>query len=81
MRSHSKAGSSCQLTYRWRDKNNGARIDFNVNSVPTIIRYTDVSVVYGMFRSHLTTQGTETGRLVESEILDSSKFKDFVAGQ
>ncbi|EJT48370.1 hypothetical protein A1Q1_02653 [Trichosporon asahii var. asahii CBS 2479] len=51
---------------QWRDKNNGARVDFNVNSVPTIIRYTD---------------GTETGRLVEGEILDSSKFKDFVAGQ
>ncbi|OXG19425.1 hypothetical protein C366_02271 [Cryptococcus neoformans Tu401-1] len=47
----------------WRTPNNQARTEWNVNSVPTILRLEN---------------GKETGRLVEDEILDKARLQAFI---
>ncbi|TYJ53189.1 hypothetical protein B9479_006167 [Cryptococcus floricola] len=47
----------------WRTANNKARVDWNVNNIPTIVRFDN---------------GKETARLVEDEILDKSKLQAFL---
>ncbi|WVQ66160.1 uncharacterized protein L199_004338 [Kwoniella botswanensis] len=47
----------------WRAPKNKARVDWNVNSVPTILKIEN---------------GKETGRLVEQEILDKKIFEAFL---
>ncbi|WVR07957.1 hypothetical protein IAU60_005000 [Kwoniella sp. DSM 27419] len=47
----------------WRTPKNKARVDWNVNSVPTILRIEN---------------GKETGRLVESEIMDKQRLADLL---
>ncbi|GHJ85424.1 hypothetical protein NliqN6_1826 [Naganishia liquefaciens] len=49
----------------WRRPDNEARIKWNVQNIPTILRLED---------------GKETGRLVESAILDATRLKSFVGG-
>ncbi|WWC92676.1 uncharacterized protein L201_007635 [Kwoniella dendrophila CBS 6074] len=44
----------------WRTPKNKARVDWNVNNVPTILRIEN---------------GKETARLVENDILDKKKFQ------
>lgn len=59
-----------QTLCRWRNKQNFARVDWNVQSVPTLVRFEDVD---GKVR--------ETGRLVEGEILDEKKLKGLLSGR
>ncbi|WVQ84444.1 hypothetical protein IAT38_006596 [Cryptococcus sp. DSM 104549] len=47
----------------WRTPTNKARVDWNVQSIPTILRIEN---------------GKETARLVEDEILDKSKLTTFL---
>ncbi|OCF34351.1 hypothetical protein I317_05528 [Kwoniella heveanensis CBS 569] len=47
----------------WRTPKNSARVDWNVQSVPTILRIEN---------------GKETARLVEGEILDAGRLAAFV---
>ncbi|KAL4734931.1 hypothetical protein BDV11DRAFT_44270 [Aspergillus similis] len=51
----------------WRDLSNVYRTKWNVNNVPTLVRFENVN-------------GTvkETGRLVEGEIIDRKKLGEFV---
>ncbi|KAL4995338.1 hypothetical protein BDV10DRAFT_174944 [Aspergillus recurvatus] len=53
----------------WKDLSNVYRTRWNVNNVPTLVRFENVN-------------GTvkETGRLVEGEILDRKKLGEFVFG-
>lgn len=55
---------------RWRDLSNTHRTKWNVNAVPTLVRYQWVD-----------GQVKETGRLIEGELLDQKKLKDFISGQ
>ncbi|KAJ9125360.1 hypothetical protein QFC22_000320 [Naganishia vaughanmartiniae] len=50
----------------WRKRDNEARVKWNVQNLPTILRLQD---------------GKETGRLVESEILNSAKLQGLVRNQ
>jgi hypothetical protein len=52
---------------RWKDLSNVYRTKWNVNNVPTLVRFENVN-------------GTvkETGRLVEGDILDRKKLGEFV---
>lgn len=52
---------------RWRDKSNVFRTKWNVNNIPTIVRFERVDG--GI---------TETGRLVEAEILDEKRLGEFI---
>ncbi|WVO15001.1 hypothetical protein L204_102644 [Cryptococcus depauperatus] len=47
----------------WRTPNNSVRVDWNVNSIPTILRI---------------DEGKETARLVKDEILDKSRLAAFL---
>ncbi|ODO03564.1 hypothetical protein L198_02412 [Cryptococcus wingfieldii CBS 7118] len=47
----------------WRTANNKALVDWNVNTIPTIVRFDN---------------GKETARLVKDEILDKSKLQAFL---
>lgn len=53
-----------------------------MNNIPTILRLENVSCrrsVRCVWHSAvLSLQGAETGRLVEDEILDAAKLKEFV---
>ena len=53
--------------YRWKDAKNVYRVDLNVNNVPTLVRYQRVDGTI-----------TETGRLVEGQILDRDRLQDFL---
>ncbi|KAJ4289887.1 hypothetical protein N0V90_011220 [Kalmusia sp. IMI 367209] len=54
----------------WKDLTNVHRTKWNVNAVPTLVRYQRVN-----------GEVKETGRLVESELLDQMKLVHLVAGQ
>ncbi|KAL5340457.1 thioredoxin-like protein [Aspergillus crustosus] len=54
---------------QWRDPSNVVRKKWNVNSVPTLVRF------------EKGEEGVrEVGRLVEAEILDRKRLKSFVTG-
>jgi hypothetical protein len=57
------------VTIRWRDPNNVARTKWNVNNVPSLVRFQRVD-----------GQVKETGRLTEDEILDSQRLKGLLNG-
>lgn len=52
---------------RWKDKSNIFRTKWNVNNIPTIVRF-----------ERADGQVKETGRLVEAEILDEKKLGEFI---
>jgi hypothetical protein len=52
---------------RWKDMSNVHRTRWNVNAVPTLVRYQRVD-----------GEVKETGRLVEGELLDQKKLKELV---
>ena len=52
---------------RWRDPNNVFRTKWNVNNVPTLVRYERVD---GKVK--------ETGRLTENEILDGQQLQALI---
>jgi thiol-disulfide isomerase/thioredoxin len=52
---------------RWRDLSNVYRTKWNVNNVPTLVRFENVNGTVN-----------ETGRLVEGDILDRKKLGEFV---
>ncbi|KFA50655.1 hypothetical protein S40293_04905 [Stachybotrys chartarum IBT 40293] len=52
----------------WQDPKNAFRANWNINSVPTLVRYQSAG-----------GQAKETGRLVEGEILDAQSLKAFVS--
>ncbi|KAF2443287.1 hypothetical protein P171DRAFT_333572, partial [Karstenula rhodostoma CBS 690.94] len=51
----------------WKDLSNVHRTKWNVNAVPTLVRYQRVG-----------DEVKETGRLVEGELLDQKKLKELV---
>lgn len=53
--------------FRWKVPTNDYRTKWNVHNVPTVVRYQRVG-----------GEITETGRLVEAEILDENRLKDLV---
>lgn len=55
---------------RWKDLSNVHRTKWNVNAVPTLVRYQRVG---GEVR--------ETGRLVEGELLDQKKLNELMGGK
>lgn len=54
--------------FRWREPKNIFRTLWNINNVPALVRYQRVN-----------GEVTETGRLIEGEILDKSKLQKFMS--
>ncbi|KAK7180417.1 hypothetical protein DPSP01_001807 [Paraphaeosphaeria sporulosa] len=54
----------------WKDVSNLHRTKWNVNAVPTLVRY-----------QRAGAEVKETGRLVEDELLDQEKLKELVDGK
>lgn len=54
--------------YRWRDPKNVYRTNWKVLNVPALVRYEEVK-----------GEITETGRLIEGEILDKAKLTSLLA--
>jgi gentisate 1,2-dioxygenase len=54
--------------YRWKDLKNIYRTQWKVNNVPALVRYQRVN-----------GEVSETGRLIEAEILDKAKLQAFLA--
>ena len=54
---------------RWREAKNVFRTKWNVHNVPALVKYERVG-----------NQVKEVGRLIEGEILDSSKLQKLVYG-
>ncbi|KAJ5090490.1 thioredoxin-like protein [Penicillium argentinense] len=52
----------------WREPKNVYRTNWNINNVPALVRY-----------QRLNGEVSETGRLIEGEILDKKKLQDFLA--
>lgn len=52
---------------RWRDPKNVFRSNWNVNNVPTLVRY-----------QRIDGDVQETGRLVEDEIVDEKKLANLI---
>jgi hypothetical protein len=55
---------------RWRDLSNAFRTKWNLNAVPSLVRFEAVDGVV-----------TEVGRLVEGEILDRVRLGKFISGR
>jgi gentisate 1,2-dioxygenase len=53
---------------RWKDLKNIYRTQWKVNNVPALVRYQCVN-----------GEVSETGRLIEAEILDKAKLQAFLA--
>lgn len=53
---------------RWKDLKNIYRTQWKVNNVPALVRYQRVN-----------GEVSETGRLIEAEILDKAKLQAFLA--
>lgn len=56
------------MKYRWRDPKNVYRTNWKVLNVPALVRYEEVK-----------GEITETGRLIEEEILDKAKLTSLLA--
>jgi hypothetical protein len=56
------------IFFRWKALDNVYRKVWGVNAIPTLIRYQRVD-----------GEVTETGRLVEAEVIDEKKFLSFVS--
>lgn len=54
--------------FRWREPKNIFRTLWNINNVPALVRYQRVN-----------GEVTETGRLIEGEMLDKSKLQKFMS--
>jgi hypothetical protein len=52
---------------RWKALDNVYRKEWNINAVPTLVRYQRVG-----------REVKETGRLVEADVVNDSKFSEFV---
>lgn len=65
---------------RWKgNKEHEARVHWNVQGVPTILRLEAVSLASVIWTSaELMEQGKETARLVEDEIMDKERMKAFI---
>lgn len=58
------------VSCRWKDAQNVFRTTWNVNSIPTLVRYEGQAGEVG-----------EKGRLVEGEILDGKRRQQLAGGQ
>lgn len=56
------------ISARWRDPKNAYRVNWSINNVPTLVRYQRVDGVI-----------SETGRLVEGQILNKDRLRGFIS--
>jgi hypothetical protein len=52
---------------RWKALDNVYRKDWNIHAIPTLVRY-----------QRIGGEVKETGRLVEAELMDDTKFPEFL---
>lgn len=70
MQSHHAHSTNLYIPVRWRDPKNRYRVYWSVNNVPTLVRYQRVNGVI-----------SETGRLVEGQILNKDGLRGFISTQ